>query len=84
MSSLGQMIRGKRKQIKVTLEGLHKMTGISKGYLCDIENGRHGEIGFLTIIVIGNILGISIDRLQDAYLYDIFPDCYPEYIDIEG
>src|ERR1017187_4515935 len=37
--SLGDKIKKLRKQEKLTLDKLAKLSGISKGYLCELEKG---------------------------------------------
>lgn len=48
-----------------TLENLSKMTGISKGYLCDLEKGKNKPT-LRTAYALCNVLSMSV--------YDIWPD----------
>lgn len=63
MSSVGERIREVRSEQRMTQEELAERTGISKGFLSDVENGKRG-IGSDYLLRIANALGASLDYLM--------------------
>ena len=62
----GNNIRILRKERKISLEKFSEMTGISKGYLCDIENGKATNPSLKILDIISTKLNCSIsDFFQD-------------------
>lgn len=56
---LGNMIKGRRKELKLTQAYLSEITGLSTTFISDVENGKStAEIG--KIIKLVNILGMNI------------------------
>jgi len=41
--SFGELVKAKRKQSGLSLNKLSKATGMSKSYLCELENGKSGN-----------------------------------------
>lgn len=64
MPTIGDRIKEVREKRQRTQEWLAKETGISKGFLSEIENNKGtGNIGADYVIRISNVLGVSLDYL---------------------
>lgn len=64
MPTIGDRIKEVREKRRQTQEWLSKETGISKGFLSEIENNKgSGNIGAEYVIRISNALGVSLDYL---------------------
>ena len=63
MSTLGARIRARRKELGHTQDALAARTGLSKGFLSDLENDKRG-VGAESLVAIGHVLGVSLDRLM--------------------
>lgn len=61
---LGQRIQNIRKDRKITLDVLAKLSGVSQSYLSRIENGKHDPT-FSVLLQIARAL-----KVQVAYLYE--------------
>lgn len=62
----GNNIRNLRTERKISLAKFSEITGISKGYLCDIENGKATNPSLNVLKEIATNLNCSIsDILQD-------------------
>src|SRR5687768_7908564 len=62
--TIGDRIKEVREKRERTQEWLAKETGISKGFLSEIENNKGtGNIGADYVIRISNALGVSLDYL---------------------
>ena len=70
-SSAGSMIRAFRKNFKITLKELSKLTGIPESNLSALENDKI-EIGVKRATLIGAALGISPESL-------LFPNGKSQY-----
>lgn len=65
MPTIGDRIKEVREKRQKTQEWLAKETGISKGFLSEIENNKGtGNIGSDFVIRISNTLGVSLDYLM--------------------
>src|SRR5688572_21709834 len=63
MKSLGDRIRERRAELGWTLAVLAKESGVSKGFLSDLENGKKKTAGGEHIRNIAKALGVSSDFL---------------------
>lgn len=64
-SSLGRMIRSRRKALKLTLKRMEQMTGISVGYMSQIELGNNSP-SLETLDSVASGLGIQTWELFDG------------------
>ena len=58
---LGDNIRKIRKEKKISINNLSKLTGISLGYLSDLENNKATNPSIDKLNLIASILNVSID-----------------------
>lgn len=63
MTSLGDRIRNRRAELNWTLAVLEKESGVSKGFLSDLENGKKKTAGSEHLRKIARALGVSADYL---------------------
>lgn len=63
MSTLGARIKARRKELGYTQDTMASRTGLSKGFLSDLENDKRG-VGAESLVAIGHVLGLSLDRLM--------------------
>lgn len=64
MPTIGDRVKEVRELRRWTQERLAKETGISKGFLSEVENNRGtGNIGADYVLRIANALGVSLDYL---------------------
>jgi transcriptional regulator with XRE-family HTH domain len=64
VATIGDRIKEVRDQRRWTQEKLAKETGISKGFLSEVENNKGtGNIGADYVLRIANALGVSLDYL---------------------
>ncbi len=62
MASVGDRIREIREELGLTLDKLAGKTGISKGFLSDVETGRR-DISSEYLLKIADAMGASLDYL---------------------
>lgn len=62
MASTGERIKKIRDKRGWTLDVLAEESGVSKGFLSDVENGKR-DISSQNLLRIANVLGASIDYL---------------------
>jgi transcriptional regulator with XRE-family HTH domain len=62
MASVGDRIREIREELGLTLEKLADKTGISKGFLSDVETGKR-DISSEYLLKIADAMGASLDYL---------------------
>ena len=62
MASVGDRIREIREELGLTLEKLTDKTGISKGFLSDVETGKR-DISSEYLLKIADAMGASLDYL---------------------
>lgn len=55
-------IKEARKEKEVSLRELSGMTGVSKTYLSDMENGKHSPSIYMLCLIAAN-LGVSLNTL---------------------
>ncbi|MEW8993068.1 helix-turn-helix domain-containing protein [Clostridium sp.] len=60
---LGDNIRAIRKEKKISINKLSKLTGISLGYLSDLENNKAKNPSVDKLNLISSVLDVSIDVL---------------------
>jgi transcriptional regulator with XRE-family HTH domain len=63
LSSLGELIRTKRRAQRVTLPKLAETTGLSKAYLSNFERGLYQDIGVEKFSRIVAALNLSADAI---------------------
>lgn len=91
MSSLGDRIRERRVALDWTLAVLSEKSGVSKGFLSDLENGKKKTAGGDYLDAIGRALGVSADyliagknKLEEAPLDLQFPGSLARFAQQEG
>lgn len=62
MATLGERVKELRDRQKLTLDTLAEETGLSKGFLSDIENDKR-QASTSNLLKIANVLGASLDYL---------------------
>jgi transcriptional regulator with XRE-family HTH domain len=62
MASVGDRIREIREELGLTLDKLADKTGISKGFLSDVETGKR-DISSEYLLKIADVMGASLDYL---------------------
>lgn len=60
---LGEQIRSIRKSQKISINNLSKLTGISLGYLSDLENNKAKNPSLDKIKLIAKTLNVSVEDL---------------------
>ena len=63
MHKLGERIRKRRQELGWTQEELSRKSGISKGFLSDVENGKR-SVSAENLSEIAQVLGLSLDFLM--------------------
>lgn len=63
MNDLGQRIKHRRTELKWTLAELSAQSGLSKGFLSDLENGNRKSANGASLAAISKALGVSTDFL---------------------
>lgn len=61
--AVGDRIKQRREELSWTQETLASKAGLSKGFLCDVENGKRG-IGAQSLLDIAQVLQVSLDYLM--------------------
>lgn len=74
---LGAKLRSLRKLRALTVEDLSRLSGVSRSYITNIENGRKTEVSTKVLESLSAALGINPDyfRIRDAQLPT---DCLPD------
>lgn len=62
MATVGERIKDIRERLHLTQEELAGRSGVSKGFLSDVENGKSNP-GAAYLLRIANALGASVDYL---------------------
>ncbi len=62
MATVGDRIREIREELRITQDQLAERSGLSKGFLSDVENNKR-NIGSQNLLKIANVLGASVDYL---------------------
>src|SRR6266566_1037282 len=63
MPSVGERVRGRRRELGWSQDLLAQKAGISKSFLSDLENGKR-SIGAETLLDLGRAMGLSLDFLM--------------------
>lgn len=63
MNPVGERIKRRRAELDWTQEQLAKESGLSKGFLSDLEAGKR-SVGADSLLAIANVLGVSMDYLM--------------------
>src|SRR6266542_1725486 len=67
MNPVGERIKKRRTELNWTQEQLAKETGLSKGFLSDIEAGKRVP-GAESLLYLSTALGVSMDQLMKGKL----------------
>jgi transcriptional regulator with XRE-family HTH domain len=70
---INQHLKEMRLSHQLTLKELSEKSGISIGYLSDIERGRTNP-SLKTLQALANTYGLSMDTLLGAMSFDLSPD----------
>ena len=70
MATVGDRIREVREEMRMTQDRLADLTGLSKGFLSDVENNKR-NIGAQNLLKIANVLGASVDFLLRGEVADV-------------
>jgi transcriptional regulator with XRE-family HTH domain len=70
MATVGDRIRDVREEMRMTQDRLADLTGLSKGFLSDVENNKR-NIGAQNLLKIANVLGASVDFLLRGEVADV-------------
>lgn len=66
MQSLGQTIKTLRGARGWTLEELYQASGVSKGFLSDLENGKRLNVGSSTLLRLADAFGVPVESLMEG------------------
>jgi transcriptional regulator with XRE-family HTH domain len=67
MNPVGERIKERRAQLGWTQEQLAKESGLSKGFISDLEAGKR-SVGADSLLAIATALGVSMDHLMKGEL----------------
>lgn len=70
MATVGDRIREVRDEMRMTQDRLAELSGLSKGFLSDVENNKR-NIGAQNLLKIANVLGASVDYLLRGEVADV-------------
>ena len=91
MNFLGDRIRDRRTSLGWTLAVLSEKSGVSKGFLSDLENGKKTAVGGKYLHTISLALGVSVDyllsgknQLEEAPQNLQFPGSLSKFAQQEG
>ena len=68
MSALGDTIKRLRLAHDWTLENLSNESGVSKGFLSELENGKRNNLGSSTLMRIAEALKVPVESLMEGGL----------------
>ncbi|MCX7781922.1 MAG: helix-turn-helix domain-containing protein [Negativicutes bacterium] len=80
---IGAKLRSLRKLREMTVEELSRLSGVSRSYITNIENGRKTQVSGKIITSLASALGINPDYffIREAQLpTDCLPNLGPEFI----
>ena len=75
---LGPRIRSRRQAQKLSLNDLARMSGVSKGYLSQVERSLTSRPSAATVFAIADALGVSINELFEGIRPTVREDVGPE------
>lgn len=58
--NIGEYIRSKRTEKDLSLSELARQSGVAKGYLSSLENGRYENPTLATLAKLASVLGVTI------------------------
>lgn len=61
--NVGEALRKAREQAGLSLRDLSRLSGMSSGYLSQIETGARKDPGFKTVLLLAKSIGVSMDDL---------------------
>jgi transcriptional regulator with XRE-family HTH domain len=67
MNPIGERIKKRRLELDWTQERLAQESGLSKGFLSDVEAGKR-SVGADSLLALANALGVSMDELMKGQL----------------
>ncbi|MCP3941070.1 MAG: helix-turn-helix transcriptional regulator [Desulfobacteraceae bacterium] len=82
MATFGQTVKEARLKNKLTMRELSKLTGLSIGYICDIEKGRKIPKNAHTIFSIDLKLNTSVDLTDLAITERLKNKAYKAMFDL--
>lgn len=62
LAAIGERIRGRRAELRLSLDELAARMGMSKTGLWEVETGKHEPMA-LTLLALGKALNVSVDWL---------------------
>lgn len=68
MPSLGETIKHLRLAREWTLDTLSKASGVSKGFLSELENGKRSNLGSATLMKIADAFKVPVESLMEGGL----------------
>ncbi|AYK08604.1 helix-turn-helix domain-containing protein [Brevibacillus laterosporus] len=88
-TTLGELIKGKRVGLGISLSELGRMTGISKGVLSKIESGDTKRPELKTIKPLVDILKLPYEKVVELYVeigqrFDVLCDLIEEAIELKN
>jgi transcriptional regulator with XRE-family HTH domain len=63
MTTVGQRVKQRRRELGMSQDALAKRAGISKSFLSDLETGKR-SLGAETLLDLGRAMGLSLDYLM--------------------
>jgi DNA-binding XRE family transcriptional regulator len=84
LTSLGELIAGKRKSLGLSQAALAKRAAIGHSTLDALENNRAGELGFTKITRILSVLGMELKLQQESSRRPTLEDLMEEERDDQG
>ena len=64
-------LKARRKSIKRTLSDVNEITGLAKGYLCDIEHDRYMNPSLSTCMLLAKGYDVHITSILEYYGVDL-------------
>jgi transcriptional regulator with XRE-family HTH domain len=91
MSDLGQRIKNRRTELEWTLADLSTQSGLSKGFLSDLENGNRKTANSSSLAALSKALSVSTDflisgdrKMREASVQLDFPGSLATFAQEEG
>ncbi len=61
--AIGARLGGARRRIALSQRALAHLAGVAPSYLCQVEDGRRGELSVVHLARVASVLGVSFDWL---------------------